>query len=467
MERIKNIIYTLITDFIALVASWFLFYVIKFEFKWFESTTNVEPIYLFIPSVVMSLFWITIFGIYGLYRDLYLISRFDEILKVAKITLIGTLILFFLLFIDQLNWNEDNISNAKFYAVSYWLVVFITTSIGRFIIRTFQKYQAIQGKNLHKAVIIGSVEKAEYLYDNIKRNRVSGMEIIGYLSVDDEKDLPNLKNLGKIDALRNIVYRDNVNDIIVALEPEHSRKLVQIIDQIDLPGISVKILPDFYQMIVGLNRTNQIFGLPLIDVLPDPMPAWEKFFKRLFDIIISTIVLIVTIPLFIIIALIIKMTSKGPAIFKQERVGLFGKPFLIYKFRTMFNDAEAKSGPVWAKDDDPRVTPFGRWLRKMRLDELPQLGNVLRGDMSLVGPRPERSFFVDQFKKQIPLYSRRLRVRPGITGWAQVKWKYDESMEDVIEKTKYDLFYVENMSLKMDFKILFNTLFTVATGKGQ
>jgi len=183
--------------------------------------------------------------------------------------------------------------------------------------------------------------------------------------------------------------------------------------------------------------------------------------------VISLLILLVTLPLFLILVILVRITSKGPAVFRQERVGLYGRPFTMYKFRTMYQDAEERSGPVWAKENDPRITPLGFWLRKLRLDEIPQLVNVLKGDMSLVGPRPERQFFVDQFKKEIPLYTRRLRVRPGITGWAQVKWKYDESFEDVKEKTKYDLFYVENMSLRMDFKILINTIFTVIAGKGQ
>jgi len=272
---------------------------------------------------------------------------------------------------------------------------------------------------------------------------------------------------GKVSDIKQLIMDHGVQEIIVALEPDEKEQLIPILDQIDIPDVSVKILPDFHQMITGLNQTNQIFGLPLIDVMPDPMPTWEKFFKRMMDIILSLVILIPTLPVMLVIALLIRMTSKGPAIFRQKRVGKYDRVFTMYKFRTMFIDAEKESGPVWASDNDPRITPVGYWLRKLRLDELPQFFNVLKGDMSLVGPRPERPYFVEQFKKSIPLYSRRLRVRPGITGWAQVKWKYDENLEDVKEKTKYDLFYVENISLKMDFKILFNTIMTVIKGKGQ
>jgi exopolysaccharide biosynthesis polyprenyl glycosylphosphotransferase len=185
------------------------------------------------------------------------------------------------------------------------------------------------------------------------------------------------------------------------------------------------------------------------------------------DLVFSLLILIVLSPVMLLVAVLVKLTSTGPAIFAQNRVGLHGREFTIYKFRTMVADAEKATGPVFAQKQDPRITPLGLWMRKLRLDELPQLWNVLKGDMSLVGPRPERPYFVDRFKKEIPLYSRRLRVKPGITGWAQVKWKYDESFEDVVEKTKYDLFYVENISLRMDLKILLNTIVTVITGKGQ
>jgi exopolysaccharide biosynthesis polyprenyl glycosylphosphotransferase len=177
--------------------------------------------------------------------------------------------------------------------------------------------------------------------------------------------------------------------------------------------------------------------------------------------------LIVLSPLMLVLTAAVRLTSNGPAVYRQERVGRDDRPFTMYKFRTMVENAESESGPVWAVDDDPRITPLGRFMRKTRLDELPQFFNVLRGDMSLVGPRPERPFFVERFKKEIPLYGRRLRVRPGITGWAQVKWKYDSTFDDVVEKTKFDLFYVENLSLRMDFKILINTILTVVTAKGR
>lgn len=472
MDSFRNIIFTFFADFVALVGSWYMFYFIRFRVGVMPTETSQVPAELLIPAVIIAGFWMILFAIFGMYNKNHLTSRFDEILRVGKISILGTLILFFVLFIDNLGWNTENIGSAKSYTLTYWLVVFSLVSFTRVSMLTLEILQVKRsGKGLHTAVIIGTGETARDIKANLDRNRTSGMNVIGYITESTSENKPKVIDgfpvIGSLDTIREIILEYKVKDVIVALEQEDTEKLIRIVDDIDIADVSVKIVPGFIHLISGLNRTNQIFGLPLIEVMPDPMPSWEKFTKRLFDILISLIVLIVTLPIFLILVLIVRATSKGPAIFRQERVGLYGRSFTMYKFRTMYEDAEQRSGPVWAKENDPRITPAGFWLRKLRLDEIPQVFNVLKGDMSLVGPRPERQFFVDQFKKEIPLYTRRLRVRPGITGWAQVKWKYDESFEDVKEKTKYDLFYVENMSLRMDFKILINTMFTVIAGKGQ
>jgi exopolysaccharide biosynthesis polyprenyl glycosylphosphotransferase len=471
VDSIKNIINTFIFDCIALLGSWYLFYFIRFEMGIIPSQSSQGPAELFIPALVISIYWVIVFLFFGMYKKLYLTSRFDEILRVGKVTILGTLVLFFVLFIDNLGWNSENINYAKSYTLTYWLIVFISVAFFRVLVLTFEIIQIKKGKGLHRAVIIGTGETAKNIRENLDRNKTSGMNVVGFVTETDtrsiSKKIDGVPVIGSLTNIRNLLIEHQIKDVIVALEHEDTEKLIRILDDIDIPDVSVKIVPGFIHLISGLNRTNQIFGLPLIEVMPDPMPSWEKFTKRLFDILMSIIILVITSPLILALLVLIKATSKGPAIFSQERIGLYGKPFTIYKFRTMYQDAEARSGPVMAAKNDPRITPLGLWLRKLRFDEIPQLFNVLKGNMSLIGPRPERSFFVEQFKKEIPLYTRRLRVRPGITGWAQVKWKYDESLEDVKEKTKYDLFYVENMSLRMDFKILINTVFTVIAGKGQ
>jgi exopolysaccharide biosynthesis polyprenyl glycosylphosphotransferase len=218
---------------------------------------------------------------------------------------------------------------------------------------------------------------------------------------------------------------------------------------------------------MGQARTNQLYGFPLIDILPHFMPEWERKVKRLMDVTISFIILAAFSPVWLLVALAIKIDSRGPVLYKQQRVGKDGKEFTIYKFRSMVKDAESRSGPKWAEKEDPRITRIGKLIRRARVDEAPQFFNVLIGDMSLVGPRPERPFFVEQLKNQIPFYSRRLKVKPGITGWAQIKGGYDTSIENVRQKLQYDLFYLENMSLRMDLKILLNTIYVMLLGKGQ
>ncbi len=465
-NRFREITFTLLLDALILCLAWFLFYTIESDMlHQFFSSSNYSVVSL---GIIHVIYWLTVALAMGLYNKLYLISRFDEFLKVVKATITGTLVLYFISTLDARINFQDAISTTA----AYFFFVGFCLSVNRFVIRTVQRMYAVRGKGLHRAVIVGTGKTAKTAYEDLLRNKTLGMQVLGFVHLNGKsKNYPVTVNeseiLCELSDLGNIISELKIQEVIVALEPERREELVRVISSVDYPDISLKLLPDFFQLVNGLNKTNQIFGLPLIDISPVPLSYGERFLKRLMDVIVSLIVLILTLPLLIVIAIIIKTTSDGPALYRQKRVGKNGKVFTMYKFRTMVNNAEAETGPTWAVDNDPRITKTGQWLRKLRLDELPQFFNVLKGDMSLVGPRPERPHFVEKFQKQIPLYSRRLRVKPGITGWAQVKWKYDNSLDDVKEKTKYDLFYVENMSMRMDFKILINTIFTVIRAKGQ
>ena len=466
--RKKEITLTVILDFLMLLLGWSILY--YYDTGPWNTYIDEPGLSKYWIGFVLAAYWIVFFAVFGLYKKLYLISRFDEFIKLAKFTILGTLILFFAVF----SAGHELFVEARNQTFWYWLVNLLTVATGRFVIRSLQRYYAKKGKGLHQALIIGTGPTAYTAYEDLLRNRILGMKVVGFVRVNgpesanpSSSEVDESMLIGKLSNLRNLVRKYAIQDIIVALEPGQRHDLLEILNRIDIPEITVKILPDFYQLVNGLNKTNQIFGLPLIEISPDPMPMWAKVVKRGLDIFVSALVLIVTSPLILILAILVRATSKGPAIYKQTRVGRNFNTFTMFKFRTMYDDAESKSGPTWVSDNDSRITPLGGWLRKLRLDELPQFLNVLKGEMSLVGPRPERPYFVEQFKKQIPLYSRRLRVRPGITGWAQVKWKYDASLQDVKEKTKYDLFYVENMSLTMDFKIIINTLMTVIRAKGK
>lgn len=466
LKRYNEVIFTSLLDFLILLASWFVFH-------WYHSDQlnmmlkDVDLNFVH-AGVLISGFWMFVFVLMGLYKKLYLISRLDEFITVFKATSVGVLFLFFIGLIG----DSVSIDDQKSLTIFYWAVTVVLVSCNRFLIRTIQRFYARRGKGLHKTVIIGTGDAAKTAYDDLIRNKTLGMQVLGFIQVNGKMPAPETgitkeEVIGHLDNIRTIIDEHQIQDVLVALEPERREDLVSVISKVDFPDVTLKLLPDFYQLVSGLNKTNQIFGMPLVEVSPEPMPLWEKTAKRLLDIIVSIIALILSMPFIFVVSIIIKINSSGPAIFRQVRVGKNGKEFTILKFRTMRIDAEVETGPTWAKENDPRVTKVGYWLRKLRIDEIPQFWNVLKGDMSLVGPRPERPHFVNQFAKQIPLYTRRERVRPGITGWAQVKWKYGGSLDTVREKTKYDLFYIENISLKMDAKILINTIITIVKGKGQ
>lgn len=403
-----------------------------------------------------------------MYRTWFAASRFDEISTLFKSTFIGIFILFFLIFISD--FLEGVESSNRILIFIYWLLLFVFVSIGRLAIRSFQRGLLIKGVGRRNAVIVGYNSKAHEVHDQIIEHPALGLDVEAYVAVNPDnvgKTYKGIRVKGSLDELLDIVYKNKISEVIIALEKEDHDLLVDIISKLENRGIGLKIVPDLYEILSGQARTSQLYGVPLIDIMPELMPEWEKKLKRISDVVISFLILILTLPLNLLVALAIKLDSKGPILFKQERIGMNGKNFRIYKFRSMYQDAEKTTGPVWSRKDDPRVTRVGKIMRKLRIDEIPQFFNVLKGEMSLVGPRPERPFFVEQLSQQIPYYKRRLKVRPGITGWAQVKHKYDESIEDVKVKLRYDLFYIENMSLRMDMKILARTILVVLFGKGH
>lgn len=466
INRNRETLFTALLDGLVLCMAWYIFTVVKPELA--SHIAERESLSLVVIGACHTLYWLLVFSLMGLYKKLYLISRFDEFVKVVKATVIGTLLLYFYSTLD----GDLRMVDARSSVVTYVLLVGGFITINRFVIRSIQRFYALRGKGLHRALIIGTGKNAVSAFDDLNRNRSLGMQVVGFVYVPNGKNghqifVDSDEIMGSLDEINTIVRDLEIQDLIVALEPEKREDLIKILSRVNNPDVTLKLLPDFYQLVSGLNKTNQIFGLPLIEISPDLMPFWEKLVKRLLDLVISFTVLVVMLPVIAVLSIVIRFASKGPAIYSQKRVGKNGRIFTMYKFRTMYVDAEAETGPTWALENDPRITKVGAWLRKTRLDEIPQFYNVLKGEMSLVGPRPERPYFVEQFKKEIPMYTRRLRVRPGITGWAQVKWKYDSSLDDVKEKTKYDLFYVENMSLRMDFKILINTIFSMVRAKGQ
>ncbi len=328
----------------------------------------------------------------------------------------------------------------------------------------------VKGVGRRNALIVGYNSKATNMHSNILDHSALGLDVVAYLAVKKEnvgKQHEGVPVVDTYESIKEVVNKYNAREVILALEKYENDVLINVVSNVETENISLKIIPDLYEIISGQARTSQLYGFPLIDIMPQLMPEWEKKIKRVMDVVFSLILIVLSSPVTIATGIAIKLESKGPVLYKQERSGLNGKVFKVLKFRSMVQDAEKLSGPVWSQKDDPRITKVGKFIRKVRIDEIPQMINVLMGDMSLVGPRPERPYFVEQLSKEIPLYKRRLRVRPGVTGWAQVKHKYDETIDDVKTKLRYDLFYIENMSLRNDLKILFRTIFVVLFGKGH
>jgi exopolysaccharide biosynthesis polyprenyl glycosylphosphotransferase len=403
-----------------------------------------------------------------MYRTWFASSRFDEISTLFKATFVGIFILFFLIYLDDFIHGVE--SSSRILIFIYWLLLFIFVSFGRLFVRSLQRNLLIRGIGRKCSIIVGFNPKAHDVHDQILEHPALGLDIEAYVAVNPEnvgKVYKNVRARGSMNELVDIVYKTRSEEVIIALEKEDHELLVDIISRLENKGIGLKIAPDLYEILSGQARTSQLYGIPLIDIMPELMPEWEKKLKRILDVLISFLILLVTLPLIILTAVLIKIDSKGPVFFRQKRSGMNNKTFKIIKFRSMYEDAEKQTGPIWSQKDDPRVTRIGKIIRKLRIDEIPQMYNVLKGEMSLVGPRPERPFFVEQLSEQIPYYKRRLKVRPGITGWAQVKHKYDENIEDVKVKLRYDLFYIENMSLRMDIKILARTILVVLFGKGH
>ncbi len=463
MNKTKEKLTLLLVDFFMINSAWAAFYSIRLQFDMLT-----KPDFL-APMLVVYLFWLLIFGFLGLYRSWFASSRFDEISSIFKASFVGTFLLFSLIFVDD---TSSGVASAmRTIILLYWGVFFVFVSTGRSLLRFLQRYFLIKGYGRKNTVIIGLGKESLNIANEIAEARGLGLDIVGYIQTKDlENPLKTFNNapvLGTVNDYEKVIENYQIKEVVFALTDHQDELLIDIISRSENFKVGLKIVPTLYDILSGQAKTMQLYGVPLIDINPQLMPAWEQKVKRLMDIVFALFMLITNSPLLLIAAIAIKLNSKGPIFYLQERCGIQGKPFKIVKFRSMRVDAETKTGPVWSQKNDPRITSVGRFIRRVRIDEIPQMWNVLKGEMSLIGPRPERPFFVEKLSEEIPYYKRRLRVRPGITGWAQVKHKYDETVEDVKEKVKYDLFYIENMSLRMDMKILVRTVLVVLFGKGH